>query len=77
VRSIEVVSESGKRYQIWLDAPDERKEIALHAWDYKKRKVDVKSSLSDLDEKLEEIYTKVMSWDVGFFRTIFKSRESN
>jgi hypothetical protein len=72
VRSVDVAGSSGKRYQIWLDAPDERKEIGLHAWDYKKMKAEAKSSLPELGEKLEEIYATVMGWDADFARELSK-----
>ncbi|HEU0143418.1 MAG TPA: hypothetical protein VFQ47_01415 [Nitrososphaera sp.] len=75
VRSIDMVGSLGKRYQIWLDAPDERKEIGLHAWDYKKRKVEVKSSTSDLGENLEKIYATVVEWDADFASELSKHRQ--
>jgi hypothetical protein len=75
VRSIDVVGNSGKRFQIWFDAPDERKEIGLHAWDYRKRKMDITSFLSDLNENLEKIYATVMEWDAYFARELSKHRQ--
>lgn len=65
VRSIPVAGGSGRSYQIWVDAPDERKEIHIHAWDYKRMRADVMSSSHDLGEKLEQIYATVMSWDAS------------
>ncbi len=40
VRSIEVVGNKNGRYQLWLDAPDEKGQVCIHIWDYKKRKKD-------------------------------------
>lgn len=64
-KSIFVVGRSGKQYQIWIDAPDERNEIHVHAWDYEKMRADVVSSPYDLSGKLEEIYATVISWDAS------------
>jgi hypothetical protein len=64
-RSIFLAGSSGESYQIWVDAPDERKEIQLHARDYKSMRADISSSLQDLDGRLEEIYATVMSWDAA------------
>jgi hypothetical protein len=63
VRSVDVVSNSANRYQIWLDPPNEKNEISIHAWDYKKRKADIECSLSELENKLEEIYSMVLLWE--------------
>jgi hypothetical protein len=63
VRSVEIVSHSAKRYQIWVDALNENDEVCIHAWDYKKKRTDIKSSLSELNERLEEIYSIVLSWE--------------
>ncbi len=63
VRSVEIVSNSANRYQIWVDALNENNEVYIHAWDYKKKRTDIKSSLSELNEKLEEIFSTVLSWE--------------
>jgi hypothetical protein len=65
VRSVFLTSNSGEPYQIWVDAPDERKEVHLHARDYTNMRADIISSLHDLDGKLEEIYATVRSWDAA------------
>jgi len=63
VRSVEIVDNSANRYQIWIDAPDEKNEVIIHAWNYKKKRIDVKSSLSDFAGKLEEVYSSVLAWE--------------
>jgi hypothetical protein len=62
VRSVEIVDNSVNRYQIWIDAPDEKNEVLIHAWDYKKKRIDVKSSLSNFADKLEGVYLTILSW---------------
>src|SRR5436853_2971944 len=66
VRSIDVAGNSGKLNQIWLDPPNEKKEVDIHAWDYKKRKADIQSSLPDMGNDLEQIHAIVMLWDKDF-----------
>jgi hypothetical protein len=72
VRSIDVAGGSGKLYQIWVDAPDVNKKFGIHAWDYKKRRADVKCSLSDLKKVLEEVYATVLEWDEDFSKELAK-----
>ncbi len=61
VRSINIVSNSGRKlYQIWIDAPDEKNESGIHAWDYKKERIDIQSSITDLSENLEKIYDAII-----------------
>jgi hypothetical protein len=63
VRSVQIVDNSANCYQIWIDAPDEKNEVIIHAWNYKKKRIDVKSSLSDFADKLEGVYLTVLSWE--------------
>jgi hypothetical protein len=63
VRSVDVVRNSANRYQIWVDLPNEKNEVGIHAWDYKKRKADIECSLAELENKLEEIYSMVLFWE--------------
>ena len=67
-RSIFVAGRSGKQYQIWIDAPNGRNEVHLHAWDYGMLRADVVSSPHDLSARLEEIYAAVNSWDAAVSR---------
>lgn len=74
VRSIDVAGDSGKLYQLWIDPPDKMEKVGIHAWDYKKRKADIQSPLSEMDKNLEVIYSTVMSWDEDFANELAKHR---
>jgi len=60
VRSVDVVSPNGQKYQIWIDPPEGT--VAVHAWDYKKRRRDWKGSIDQLFQNLEEASQTVKSW---------------
>ena len=66
VRSLDVGGKSGKLYQLWLDAPNEKNQIHVYAWDYKHRKTDVLATISTLDNKLDEVYSSIQNWDLEF-----------
>ena len=61
VRSVDVVSKTGKKFQIWIDAPHGT-QIAVHAWDYKKQRQDWSGSVSELLNYLREAMETVKSW---------------
>lgn len=61
VRSIDVVSPQGRKYQIWIDAPNGNS-LAVHAWDYKKRRKDWNASIAQLAQTLEEALQVVKAW---------------
>ncbi len=62
VRSIDIVSPAGKRFQIWLDMPGSEGKIMVHVWDYQKRRREFDSDLSNLESQLERAYSEVKSW---------------
>jgi hypothetical protein len=62
VRSLDVVDEKGRKYQIWIDPPDENGSVDVHAWDYKKRRKDYTTSTYDLGICLEQAYNTVLLW---------------
>ncbi|MFO8011462.1 MAG: hypothetical protein R6U89_11750 [Dehalococcoidia bacterium] len=62
VRTTDVIDKGGKKYQIWIDTPDNKGNISVHAWDYKKRRVDFMTTTSDLHNALESAYGVVLSW---------------
>lgn len=68
LRSIFVPGRSGKQYQIWINAPDERDEVRVHAWDYGRVLADVLTSPYELSDRLEEIYATVMLWDASNYQ---------
>ncbi|HEY0048628.1 MAG TPA: hypothetical protein VGB68_05040, partial [Pyrinomonadaceae bacterium] len=57
VRSFEIVNTQGDRYQIWVDAPDEKGQIGIYVWDYKKRRKDFIAQEVELFEKLESAFS--------------------
>ena len=71
VRSIDVVDDTGSRYQIWLADALEAAKVKVSAWDYKDKKKTVASNLPDLEQVLEAIYSEVMVWVIqaGHTRT--------
>lgn len=62
VRSIEVVSREGKRFQIWVDLPNSKNKIGVHVWDYKKKRQDYLTSPNELTDCLEKAYLTVKTW---------------
>lgn len=62
VRSIDVVSPAGKRYQIWLDPPASDGRTSVHAWDYRRRRESFDADLQNLESQLERAYSRVQSW---------------
>lgn len=61
VRSVDVTSTRGERFQIWIDPPVDT-QVNVHAWDYKKIKKGWVGEISELESGLEEIYQTVKSW---------------
>lgn len=62
VRSIDIVSPAGKRFQLWLDKPEDDEHTVIHIWDYRKRRSDFDADLSNLESQLERAYSEIMSW---------------
>ena len=64
-RSIFFAGSSGRQYHIWVEAPDQKNEVHIRAWDHERMLADAVSSMYDLGVKLEEVYATVMSWDAS------------
>ena len=62
VRSIDVVSPTGKRFQIWLDPPASDGRTIVHVWDYRRRRKSIASDLRNLESQLERAYCLIQSW---------------
>jgi hypothetical protein len=61
VRTVLVVSPSGKKCQIWVD-PSSFSTFVINVWDYKKRSIQLRATKFDLSKKLEEAYQTARSW---------------
>ena len=61
VRSFDFVGEDGIRYQLWVDPPNENGSIAIHVWDYKKRRKDLIAKRTELFENLEIAYRAIQA----------------
>jgi hypothetical protein len=61
VRSIEVVSASGQKFQIWLDRPASGK-VSIHLWDFRKKRCDWEVAIADLATCLELVAATVFEW---------------
>lgn len=53
VRSVEVVSEVGDRYQIWVDIPSNGT-VSIHTWDLKRRRRDWTVAIANLEKSLDD-----------------------
>ncbi len=62
VRSVDIVDQRGRKYQIWIDPPDQKGNLEVHAWDYKRKRKDYTASIDDLGNCLEEAYSAVLLW---------------
>ena len=67
VRSVHIVDEKARTYQIWIDVPSEAGAVNVHAcaWDFKKRKQDFEATICDLAICLENAYKTVLDWIGG------------
>lgn len=61
VRSIDIVSPSGKRFQLWIDKPGSNSETSVYVWDYRRRKVDFDADIRNLESQLERAYSEIKS----------------
>jgi len=61
VRSVDVISSKGRKYQIWIDPP-KGTTVSVHAWDYKRQRRDWNRSSDQLAQTLEEAIQTVKSW---------------
>jgi hypothetical protein len=62
VRSIDIVTPQGKRFQLWIDEPSQSGDTTVHIWDMKKRRKDFVATKSSLKEKLEAAFQQAQSW---------------
>ncbi len=62
VRSVELTDQKGRRYQIWIDPPDEEGSVVVHAWDYRKQRTDTMANVGDLENHLDSVRATVLNW---------------
>ena len=62
VRSVDVADPRGQKYQIWIDPPDRKGNVEVHAWDYSRKRKDYAVSINDLRRCLEDAYAVVLHW---------------
>ena len=62
VRSIDIVSQEGKRFQLWIDEPDQAGNTSVHIWDMKKKRKDFSATKLSLKDKLDMAYREVQNW---------------
>jgi hypothetical protein len=61
VRSVDTVGSEGNKVQIWVDAP-QNDSVAIHLWDYKKRREDRLVAIENLESSLTELCVKAKEW---------------
>lgn len=61
VRSIQIVSAHGDRFQIWIDRPRDST-VPVHGWDYKRRRIDVESTPATLSSALDLVHQTINEW---------------
>ena len=61
VRSIDIVSPQGHKYQLWIDPPTNAT-VAIHVWNYKRRRKDWSVRIDELVQILEEAHQTIKSW---------------
>ena len=62
VRSVDIVSPCGKRFQLWIDEPDENGDTEVHIWDMKKKRKDFSTENIPLKDALEAAYQQATEW---------------
>lgn len=62
VRSVDIVSPSGKRFQLWLDEPNDNGDTEVHVWDMKKKRKAYSTSDIPLKDALELAYHQATDW---------------
>jgi hypothetical protein len=62
VRSFEIVDSDGKRFQIWVDLPDDTSVTMVHVWDFKKRTDQFTADWHSLYQELEKAFMLVGEW---------------
>lgn len=61
VRSVEIVSRHGDRFQIWVDSPQDDT-VWVRAWDYKRRRMNLESTTANLRIALDATHKAVRTW---------------
>ncbi len=71
VRSADIVDDSGKSYQIWLEIT-KNENIKISCWDKKNKRKDIECSFPHLVRCLDDAYSTVEQWikEDGKTRTI-------
>lgn len=62
VRSVNILDESGDKYQIWIDQIKDKKNIKINYWDYKDQKGSINTDYSHFFESMEKSYEIVKDW---------------
>lgn len=62
VRSIDIVSPEGVRFQLWVDKPNQDGDTNVHVWDMRKRRKDFPTTLAVLENQLEAAYQQARNW---------------
>lgn len=59
VRSVNIHSSSGKKWQLWLEPQSNSENCQIKYWDYESKAKTVASTNDELKEKLELVYSIV------------------
>lgn len=62
VRSLELTDDHGRRYQLWLEPPVEGGRVTVHAWDFRRKRMERVTTISELEQCLEEVLGAVSQW---------------
>lgn len=62
VRSLELTDDQGRRYQLWLDPPVGGGRVTVHAWDFRRGRMERATTISDLEQTLEEVLQAISRW---------------
>jgi hypothetical protein len=65
VRSVQIVSDTGNKVQIWVDRPTEAGVVGVHAWDYRDRREDMAVAVSSLRKALDTVTAIAREWLAG------------
>lgn len=63
VRSINIVSPRGNRYQLWIDVPSKNGDTEVHVWDFSKKRKDFPASIDSLEQALDSAYQCTEIWE--------------
>ncbi len=63
VRSVQIAGEGRKKFQIWVDQPNEGV-VEVHAWDFRKKRSDWSSTSKDLKSVLDDAFQQVCEWKI-------------